>query len=608
MAFLAASVLFLGLYFLLGIGPALWICPRFLRWETWVLAPWIGYAWVALIGWYGYRLELPGVRSYIGFIVVPPVVAVLAWLVRVRPWQRRWFVVRREVLVPVVIGVLILLVLSTPFLALRDGPTVLSMGNNDAADMDSLAGFLEGFARSDARGFLGQSSHYLRWLADSFVFGGPMSIAVAAVALPFETWQLESASIVVFFVCGAVVLFALARRVYRYSEPGAAVAMALYGLSSVMYFLVYQAYQAQVIAMGLTLSIALVLLAMWESAADWRNRLRCALLLALLTWSVATTYPHMLLLALLPLLAGCGALAWHERRWTRLLSWGGTVLLGLTGVALLYPPRAPELLRMLIARGHESAGWFIPWLSPDTVAGLTFGHTDLSPHEPALRVILSVAVLAVLVWGWRCTARSEPRVLVLAAVIAAAVVAGAAALAFTGRAEQGWGGYKSFKLLSFFLPFLLLGGLLLFRDLQWRRPRGTAEAVALACLGLLLAGNLISAHAMNRRLATSRREVTRDMADLERLRDDARVSSVNILGADWWSILWEARFLMTKRLYFETSTYAGRPASELKGDWDLVRRDRAAEEPDPAQQRRGDVIVVNGSYALRRHEAAASAR
>ncbi len=603
MEFVAASVLFLGLHFLLGIGPALWICPRFLRWEAWVLAPWIGYAWVALVGWYGYRLELPGVRSYVGWILAPPLVAGLAWLVKVRAWRWRRPAVRRDVVIPLVIAVLIFLVISTPFLARRGGPTVLSMWNADAADTDTLAGFLRNFARSDGIGLLGQSSHYLRYLADTMVFAGPMSIATASVVLSVETWQLESVSTVVFFVLGAIVLFRLARRGYDYSAPGAAAVMALYGLSSIMYFLVYQTYQAQVIAMGLTLATVLVLFAAWKSADSWGGWLRCAPVLALLSWGVATTYPHMVLLALLPLLAGGVAVAWVEGRWKRLSVWGGIVLLGLAGVVALYPPRGIALVPMLVARSREAAGWFVPWLSPDTVVGLTLGQTDLSPHRPALRVILSLAVLAVLAWGWRRTAPSEPRVLALAATVAAAVVAGYVLLCFTGRGEQGWGGYKSFKLLSFFLPFLLLAALLLFRDLRWRRPRVAAEAAAFACLALLLTANLSSSHFMVRRLETSRVEVTRDMADLARLADDPRIASVNILGDDWWQILWEARFLMTKTLYFETSTYSGRHASELKGEWDLIRRDNheSASTPPVEGEGRHDVIPVNSSYLLRRH-------
>jgi len=130
-----------------------------------------------------------------------------------------------------------------------------------------------------------------------------------------------------------------------------------------------------------------------------------------------------------------------------------------------------------------------------------------------------------------------------------------------------------------------------------------AEAAAFACLALLLAANLSSSHFMVRRLETSRVEVTRDMADLARLADDPRIASVNILGDDWWQILWEARFLMTKRLYFETSTYAGRPASELRGEWDLVRRDTRGDASMllVGEDVPHDVIPVNSSYFLRRH-------
>ena len=71
------------------------------------------------------------------------------------------------------------------------------------------------------------------------------------------------------------------------------------------------------------------------------------------------------------------------------------------------------------------------------------------------------------------------------------------------------------------------------------------------------------------------------------------VESVNILGSDWWDILWQTNFLMRKKLYFETTTYAGRIQSKLEGQWDLLRRSRETIFDE-------ETIPVNSSYVLKK--------
>jgi hypothetical protein len=599
--FILASVLFAALYGLLGIGLTLWMSPAFLRARAWVLAPWIGYGWAVLAGWYGYRLEMPGTQSYIGFVLAPPALAALAWWVRPGLGLQRNVVRAREVAAPLALGILILTVVSLPFISRHEGLTIFSLVNADAADTDSLAAFFTAFPRSESRGFLGQSSHYFRWLADSFVFGGPMSIAVATVVLPFETWELQHASISAFFALGAVLLYVLAHSTFHFTRTGALGLMAVYGLNSLMYFAFYQNYQAQVIATGLTLAIALVLLSAWRSASSGRDWIRCAALLALLNWGLSITYAHMLTLGCSALLVGFVAMAWYEKRTVRLLPFFGMVACGLFGMAAMYPPRVPDVVRALAARSSEVAGWFIPWQSPEAIVGLTLKTTDLAGNPPYLRFVLSDGVLAMGAWGWRRIARRDAGALVFPATVVAAVILGYIVLCYAGSSDGVWGGYKSYKLISFFLPFVLLGACLLFQSAS-AQPRNKRELVVLACLVALLVGNLYSARTTLRHMAGTARVVTADMIELRRLADDGRVHSVNILGNDWWMILWEARFLMTKKLFFETSTYSGRAASELLGEWDLIRLApetsalfaSAAENP-------GGMILVNSTYLLRPH-------
>jgi hypothetical protein len=73
----------------------------------------------------------------------------------------------------------------------------------------------------------------------------------------------------------------------------------------------------------------------------------------------------------------------------------------------------------------------------------------------------------------------------------------------------------------------------------------------------------------NQRLLRSSRVVTPELAGIAAAREYPYMTSVNILGHDWWEMLW-ADFLLDKKLYFETSIYEGRFAGALEGDWDLV--------------------------------------
>jgi hypothetical protein len=91
--------------------------------------------------------------------------------------------------------------------------------------------------------------------------------------------------------------------------------------------------------------------------------------------------------------------------------------------------------------------------------------------------------------------------------------------------------------------------------------------------------------------------VSKDMADLRKIETIPIVESVNILGSKWWDILWQTYFLMRKKLYFETTTYAGRMASNLDGEWDLIQR---TEEPFNQLTIPKEIIPVNSSYVLKR--------
>jgi hypothetical protein len=112
---------------------------------------------------------------------------------------------------------------------------------------------------------------------------------------------------------------------------------------------------------------------------------------------------------------------------------------------------------------------------------------------------------------------------------------------------------------------------------------------------VLLSGNVYSASMSIQRMFETHLVVTPEMAALSRIENDPKVGSINILDGSWWHMLWETNFLMRKKLYFQSSTYAGRMASELNGEWDLAR----TRDVGPAAESE-DIVPLNTSYYLRK--------
>jgi hypothetical protein len=63
------------------------------------------------------------------------------------------------------------------------------------------------------------------------------------------------------------------------------------------------------------------------------------------------------------------------------------------------------------------------------------------------------------------------------------------------------------------------------------------------------------------------KRVSQDMAGLKEIEGNPAVHSINIV-ADYWDTMWQAYFLMRKKIFMETSTYFA--ASPLEGEWNLT--------------------------------------
>ncbi len=596
MQYLLYSFLFVSLYVCLGLGLVLIFCPKGLKKYTLFLSPMVGYCYLTLIGWYCYNLDLGGTDTYALAILFPPIAFLsFVYLKRRKQTTAPEKLFDSQLIAPLFVGIIAFLVISIPLFSSVDCLTSMSLGNNDIADSASISRYLKEFKRSDTVGFLGQSDIF-NYMADQQIFGGSLSTAFASSLFSLDTYQLQSMSIHIFFLFGVLLVYALARESFRYNHHSAIGITALYGLSPIMYYTIYQGFQGQIIATGLALCIFLLHLQAISNCKKLSDYCQYIPLAVLFNWGISLTYPHMLPFIYSPLIAYLFFVSFHSKSRALALHWISFVIITLVITYVLSPSRAKALVTYLFLMGKVEAGWHMPF-SPDAIFGLTIKNVYTQLHTKIIRLILSIPLVLIIALGFLNARKTDRKLFLLAGSFVFVVMIGYIILSFLGRTEiSGWGGYKSYKLLSFFLPLILLSSLILYRNMEFTPLRRIPYFLPLS-LVVLIGCNIYSSFNMSMQMSKVHSAVSKDMVDLKKIEADPCIESVNLLGSDWWDILWQTNFLMRKKLYFETTTYQGRNASNLEGQWDLIQRTKETFNQSTIL---GEIIPVNSSYVLKK--------
>jgi hypothetical protein len=592
MEFVYYGFLLTILYVFLGLGLSALLCPRSLAKYVLLLSPMIGYCYLTLIGWYGYNIDRGGTDVYASLTLVPPALLLIYVFLSGKLTETYRSPADRDLLWPLGVGMAAFLFLSLPFLTHGVGLTSVAISNNDIADSSSISRVLKEFSRSDTVGFLSQS-RALKYWAEEATFGGPFSTAVASSVFSLQPYQLQTLSLCVFFMFSVFLVYVVARDSFRYSPASATGVAALYSVNPIMHYLIFQGYQGQVIATGLSLCVVLVCLNASRHCLIWRDYYAYLPLAVLLSWGIHLTYPHMLPFVYAPLGTYLVLLSIRSKSPWPALRGSAFILLGLVLMFALSPHRAKAMVSIFAWMGNIQGGFPPhPLVSPDMFFGLISGNNGhLEPSRAPIRALLSVVMIGAIVLGCRATYRKDASVGLLALSFLTIIPLGYILLFYRGN-DVFTAQYKSYKLLSFFLPLLLLSSLLLFRDAF--ASSGHRRHVLAVCLVVLFAVNISAA--IKLLPLPPQLRVTGDMAELQAIEKNSAVRSVNILGSKYWDILWGTYFLMHKPLYFETTTYDGRTAGPLDGEWDLIKV-----HPNSADWVScGETMRINSIYALRK--------
>lgn len=606
------SFLYFALFLFLGFGLTVLLCPKGLLKYTLFLSPLIGYCFLTFTGFYFFNFK--GTNDYYYWILLFSLLFLIAAAFKI--WKQKILtkLFSRELIIPIVIAIIVFFVIAIPSLR-QERMTSMALGNNDIAQYASGSEIGQQFPRN---------SEYFRiyphW--NPMVYLGPyIGNAFFCSVVHLEPYQVQMITLYIFFIISLLLTYILSRELFKYTGLASNVIIVLLGLNSMLYYVIYQGFEPQTIAVGLALLIILANVT-FVRANKFRDAICYLPFLFLALWGIIQTYPHMLIIIYALIIFYVLISWWRDKKVAKLLNWAA-----MNGIAaLLIIGFSPQIPRAIVSSvsymGTVVAGWFMPWSTPQEIYGvipILSQGTALRPDTLAVTVIISVILIVLIVAGFVKLYRSDKENFLFASTTLPLIFIGAIILSLwnISKASGGFGGYNQFKLISFFLPIILLSSFGLFGDMTFNKHeiRGTLKnavnssrdflkinkkSLYIIIIAVVLIANCLSTGVMLHRIIRNATVLPADAIDLLTVRSNDEIQSVNIPadGGAVWNIMWEAYFLYPKKLFFEQTTYY--LATPLDGEWSLIRNTGGGTEKVLSVLPKTDpnTIQINSTYAL----------
>jgi hypothetical protein len=569
MEYFCYSLAIVAVLYASGLGFTLLILPESLRRYTLILAPWIGFCYVGLACWpvfyYGGQIGPKTARA----VLIAPILCLVIELIRKRRADLGRTILYVPTLGALAVAAASFVTLSIPVFWNSGRLTTVSLGNNDIPTYAAVARYLSEFTRHSMGGFVGQMAvgpNPFERVTKDYYFGSPALIAFEGKLLGLMPHQHTSLCVFLIFALGAAVVLLLLHDTFQLRVTPALFGVAFVAFHPMIQFIALEGFFAQVTGAGLALLIFWTNTKLFNRNSARFDKLRLWILLTLFTCGLLLNYSHMLLFVWFLVALYTIILAFLERSLHGIKICAATNILAVLATALILPQRIGPFLDVFKTYAAAEAGWFIVWMAPVYVAGLMYENPPFLEAVSGWRIDLALSLVATLVFALAMffAYRRGFRKIVAFGLACLAVYAGCFVLAIMGRTSGLLGGYKSFKLVSFFLPFFgaALVSLVAVLKSGHRRTDLAVKSIVVAAL----IPSYIMADKMMLRPARYLR-VEPDYEVLRGLERTESVKSINVLTDVFWPTMWTAYFLMHKKIYLERQSYY--KTSELIGDYNL---------------------------------------
>jgi hypothetical protein len=564
------SLAVIAILYASGLGFTLLILPESLRRYTLIFAPWIGYCYIGLACWpvflYGGQIGRQSARV----ILIAPVLCLIIELVRKRRAKLGRTLLHGPTLGALAIAAAGFIVLSIPIIFWKAGIlTTVSLGNNDIAHYAAISRFLMEFSRNSTEGFVGQMSTGLslpfEWAARTVYFGPFSFVAFTGRLFGLMPHQHLSLSTFLLSAFGAAVVFPLLHETLKVRISVALPGVAFVAFHPMIQFIALEGFYAQVVGTGLALIIFFINTKLLERKRLDFDAIRLGLLITVFTCGLLFGYPHMLIFVWFFVALYSILLAFLERSLSGIRVCAAVNILALLATAVICLKRLGPFFQLFKAYASGELGWFIPWMAPNYIVGLMYKNPFLEVvGDWRIYLALSVFVMLAYLFAMWIAYRKGFRRTVAFGLVCIAIYAGCFILAIMGRKDGILGGYKSFKLAVFFLPFFGVALVSLAAIVKARSRRVDLVIKSIAVTAVIIG------YAMAEQIMLRPARFLRVEPEYEVLRGLERtqsVTSINVLSDVYWPTMWTAYFLMHKKVYLANTSYYA--TSELQGEYDL---------------------------------------
>ncbi len=269
---------------------------------------------------------------------------------------------------------------------------------------------------------------------------------------------------------------------------------------------------------------------------------------------------------------------------------------------LIAPVSFIERIRFLIDFNNAVAGWNMPVLSPDWIFGLVGSNIWMQSSPILIRILLSMPIIVLFIGSIYYLFKKERKLffifgsyLILVFVFYWYLIIENFLLSPTFSGD----GYKAYKLITYFIPIILLTGLYFFNcyfsDNSKTSFRKKIAVYALLCL--LILGNVLSASAMIFVSTSNSGSIKQDTIDLQNNTNLENVTSINVQDTSFSNQMWIYYFLFDKKtLFLKTPTYFA--ASPQIGQWTLMETSTSDIISILNFTNDSDKILINNGYYL----------
>jgi hypothetical protein len=559
-----------------------------------VSAPVIGVAIVVIGSWY-WALPLGATKTLPRVLLLAGTLVTAGWAI--------WVVVRRgaagtilrdarfrqsAILMAIcVAGIGATVVANHAQLLIRESPTVLSLGNNDAAAYALVGQHLLDDGPEDPGNIEGYDAgeESIR-----FPTGALAVLAAAASVSGREVWRVMEPMMFVTLVLGAYATALLVREALQQLPTVAIGIMSVVGFS-VLYttYLVGNWFYAQMLGVVLITTVTTILLCGARDGSR-RDRLVAVSLLALTLAAGFAVYPHMIVLGSLILFPVAAIAVGSIRALVRRALTSGLLLAcGLVLAVAVTPGLAADAVGTTRELQGVQAGWPLPFIYPSEMVGIATA-ANVPPAWPTVVVsallLLGLAGAALVSWRRGFAASVAPLAAGLVTILASYVVV---------YLYEGGPTYQQWKWITTFVPIVVvfaLGLVLLaaftmtqHRDL-WRRLAYGGLIGYAAIVVFVFASGAGFPLRIHPSIYLS---VSPDQVDLSAHPRLEELDALHIDTTPYWDTMWLAYFLRDKQLSLGPDNYYA--TSEPVSPWSIQRNDA----PLPPGT---DAVPLNATYRL----------